>query len=96
MMDRNIAGLRTHIRRGQKGGWIAPTSRRAQIAGWLTWMAERGLHQIVREADDAEVEKLIDAYARVVWRALYAFSPTHAEATRAADAKAAKRLRNAA
>ena len=82
MMGRNMAGLRTHIRRGQKAGWIDTELSPAQASAWLTWMAERVQHQVVRAADDAELEKLIDAYARIVWRALYAFSPARADATR--------------
>jgi AcrR family transcriptional regulator len=75
MMSRNSGGLRRHIQRGQKQGWIDPDLLPAETAAWLTWMAERGQHQMVRLADDAEVEKLIDAYADVVWNSLYAFAP---------------------
>ena len=35
-------------------------------------MAERGLHQLVRTATDAELERLVDAYAGIVWNTLYA------------------------
>jgi AcrR family transcriptional regulator len=75
MMDDNIAGLRKHIRIGQKAGSIDPDLPADQTAGWLTWMAERGLHQLVRTASDAEVERLIDAYTSIVWNTLYA--PVH-------------------
>jgi len=71
MMDENIAGLRSHIRRGQAAGFIDPTLSRAETASWLTWMAERGLHQLVRDASDTEVVRLVDAYARIVWNTLY-------------------------
>jgi AcrR family transcriptional regulator len=78
MMSRNTAGLRAHIKLGQKQGWIDPTLLPAETAGWLTWMAERGQHQMVRSADDAEVARLIDAYSDIVWYALYAFAPSRA------------------
>lgn len=71
MMDENAAGLRTHIRRGQREGFVDPALPAPQTAAWLTWMAERGLHQLVRTATDAEVERLVDAYARIVWNTLY-------------------------
>jgi TetR/AcrR family transcriptional regulator, ethionamide resistance regulator len=71
MMDENVAGLRRHIRVGQRGGFVDPSLPAAQTAAWLTWMAERGLHQLVRTASDAEVERLVDAYAQIVWRTLY-------------------------
>jgi AcrR family transcriptional regulator len=76
MMARNTAGLRRHIQRGQKQGWIDPELLPAETAAWLTWMAERGQHQMVRTADDGGVEALIDAYADVVWNTLYAFAPS--------------------
>jgi TetR/AcrR family transcriptional regulator, ethionamide resistance regulator len=71
MMNENMAGLRTHIRRGQREGFIDPALAPPEAAAWLTWMAERGLHQLVRGASDAEVQRLVDAYARIVWNTLY-------------------------
>jgi TetR/AcrR family transcriptional regulator, ethionamide resistance regulator len=72
MMQRNIAGLRKHIRAGQQHGFVDPALPTAQTAAWLTWMAERGLHQLVREADQAELDRLVDAYTWIVWNTLYA------------------------
>ena len=71
MMGRNIAGLRKHIRTGQRDGFVEPDLPPQQTAEWLTWMAERGLHQLVRTAGDAELERLIDAYTAIVWNTLY-------------------------
>jgi AcrR family transcriptional regulator len=75
MMKRNIASLRKHIRAGQQAGFIDPGLPAAQTAAWLTWMAERGLHQLVRRAGSTELESLIDAYTGIVWNTLYA--PMH-------------------
>jgi AcrR family transcriptional regulator len=72
MMDRNTAGLRKHIKAGQKAGFVDPSVLADQTAGWLTWMAERGLHQLVRTASDAELARLVDAYTTIVWNTLYA------------------------
>jgi len=72
MMDWNIAGLRKHVKAGQREGFIDPHLPAQQTAAWLTWMAERGLHQLVREASDAELDRLIDAYTGIVWNTLYA------------------------
>jgi len=71
MMGENIAGLRAHIRRGQSAGFVDPALVPAETAAWLTWMAERGFHQLVRVASDAELERLVDAYARIVWNTVY-------------------------
>ncbi|UTI63505.1 TetR/AcrR family transcriptional regulator [Paraconexibacter antarcticus] len=72
MMASNVAALRKHIKSGQSGGYVDPQLPAAQTAAWLTWMAERGLHQLVRTATTADLEKLIDAYTAIVWNTLYA------------------------
>jgi TetR/AcrR family transcriptional regulator, ethionamide resistance regulator len=72
MMDWNIAGLRAHIKAGQKAGFVDPELLPQQTAAWLQWMAERGFHQLVRTAGKAERERLIDAYTSIVWNTLYA------------------------
>ena len=72
MMASNIGGLRRHIKEGQKNGSIHADLQPDQTAAWLQWMAERGLHQLVRMASGAELEKLIDAYTDIVWYSLYA------------------------
>ena len=71
MMSENIAGLRAHIRRGQTAGFVDPALLPAETAAWLTWMAERGLHQLVRGASDAALERLVDSYTRIVWNTVY-------------------------
>jgi AcrR family transcriptional regulator len=72
MMDWNTAGLRKHIKTGQREGFIDPSIPANETAAWLTWMAERGLHQLVRRAREPELERLIDAYTGIVWNTLYA------------------------
>lgn len=72
LMDQNVAALRKHIREGQKRGSIDPGLLPVQTAAWLTWMAERGCHQLVRGAGDAEVGRLVEAYTGIVWNTLYA------------------------
>jgi AcrR family transcriptional regulator len=72
MMANNTATLRKHMRVGQKEGFIDPALPAPQTSQWLTWMAERGLHQLVRRASDSELDGLIDAYTSIVWNTLYA------------------------
>ncbi|GAA0606020.1 TetR/AcrR family transcriptional regulator [Sporichthya brevicatena] len=72
LIAHNTAGLRKHIKVGQREGFVDPNLPAAEVAEWLTWMAERGLHQLVRGAPDATVEALIDAYTAIVWNTLYA------------------------
>ncbi|HYF24113.1 MAG TPA: TetR/AcrR family transcriptional regulator [Baekduia sp.] len=75
LVDSSAAGLRKHIRRGQQAGFVDAGLRPVETAGWLTWMAERGLHRLVRGASDAEVERLIDGYADIVFKTLYVPRP---------------------
>jgi AcrR family transcriptional regulator len=72
MVATNTAGLRKHMKLGQKEGFIDGSLPPAETAGWLTLMAERGLHQLVRTASGAELGRLIDAYTGIVWNTLYA------------------------
>jgi AcrR family transcriptional regulator len=72
MMERNIAGLRKHIRAGQSAGWVDERLPAAQTAAWLQWMAERGLHRLIRDASDDGLRELMDAYTSIVWNTLYA------------------------
>ncbi|MCK9248040.1 MAG: TetR/AcrR family transcriptional regulator [Solirubrobacteraceae bacterium] len=72
MMTSNVAGLRKHIRTGQQQGFITERLNAEETAAWLTWMAERGFHRLVRAASDEDVDRLIDAYTDIVWFTLYA------------------------
>ena len=62
----------SHIAEGQRRGFVRRDVDAEPVAGWLTWMAERGLYQLVRFADDeATVERLTRALSAIVWNTLY-------------------------
>ena len=64
--------LASHIAEGQRRGFVRRDVDAEPVAGWLTWMAERGLYQLVRFADDeATVERLTRALSAIVWNTLY-------------------------
>lgn len=63
--------LAEQIRRGQLAGTVRGELDPERTAGWLAWMVEHGLHQLVRGADDAEAAELAAALARILWTALY-------------------------
>ena len=71
-MDAYARGIRRHIEAGQAAGFIDRALLPEQTAYWLCWMAERGLHQIPRDADERQIDHLIDAYSDIVWNVLYA------------------------
>jgi AcrR family transcriptional regulator len=72
MMGVNVASLRKHIKLGQKDGFIDPALPVAETAAWLTWMAERAFHVVLRGVTAAELQRHIDAYTAIVWNTLYA------------------------
>jgi AcrR family transcriptional regulator len=77
--ERGIADLERHLATGQRDGWIDPSLVVPETAAWLSWLGERGQHQLLRSAaDEGRVEALVDAYAQIVWRTLYAFAPARA------------------
>jgi TetR/AcrR family transcriptional regulator, ethionamide resistance regulator len=71
-MRQYIEGLRAHIETGQAGGFIDPSLPAAETAYWLQWMAERGLHRMLRTESESSQERLAEAYAGIVWNTLYA------------------------
>jgi TetR/AcrR family transcriptional regulator, ethionamide resistance regulator len=71
-MDENIAALQQYIEAGQESGFVDPSLPAGDVASWLLWMAERGFHVILRDADDATIERQLDAYTAIVWNTLYA------------------------
>ena len=71
-MREYIEGLQAHIETGQAGGFIDPLLPAAATAYWLQWMAERGLHRMVRAESESSREQLTEASAGIVWNTLYA------------------------
>jgi TetR/AcrR family transcriptional regulator, ethionamide resistance regulator len=80
-MRRYIDGLRGHIETGQAGGFVDPSLPAAETAYWLQWMAERGLHRMVRSESGSGQERLTEAYAGIVWNTLYAPTCSRAESS---------------
>lgn len=71
-MENYIVGLTAHIERGQTAGFVDPALPPRDTAYWLQWMAERGLHRMVRNESSARTDALLDAYTLIVWNTLYA------------------------
>src|SRR6201987_278823 len=65
-MREYIEGLQAQIETGQAGGFIDPLLPAAATAYWLQWMAERGLHRMVRAESESCREQLTEAYAGIV------------------------------
>jgi AcrR family transcriptional regulator len=63
-----IAG---HIADGQAAGFIRPELRPGETAAWITWMAERGMTQLVAPADGTAQARLAESLATIVWHTLY-------------------------
>ena len=63
--------LAEQIQRGQNAGKVRAELDPERTAGWLAWMVEHGLHELVRETDDQEARKLGRALSRILWNALY-------------------------
>ena len=71
-----FAELRTaiaaHIRLEQKRSMVRKSIDADAAAGWITWMAERGMNQLVPTADSATRRKLATSMATIVWHGVYA------------------------
>jgi AcrR family transcriptional regulator len=71
-MQGYVTALRAHLEAGQREGFVDAGLPPAETAFWLQGMAERGFHEAAAGTDAAAVDRLVDAYARIVWNALYA------------------------
>jgi hypothetical protein len=63
--------IASHIREGQRAGFVRPDLHPEETAGWITWMAERGMSKLVPSADDAGLRRLAKSMAAIVWYAIY-------------------------
>jgi TetR/AcrR family transcriptional regulator, ethionamide resistance regulator len=66
-----ISELAAHIRTGQQEGYVKQGLDPDRTAAWLTWMAERGLNQLVAAASEEENEMLLTTLTEIVWNTLY-------------------------
>lgn len=64
-------GLAQHIRTGQQAGSVRPELHPEETAGWLTWMVERGIVQLTRDAGPAQLQRLHESLVAIIWRTLY-------------------------
>jgi AcrR family transcriptional regulator len=61
-----------HIRSGQAAGFIRSDLHPEEAAGWFTWMAERGMTQLVQGATTrAGLARLEDTFTSILWYSLY-------------------------
>ena len=42
-----------------------------ETAGWIVWMAERGMAQLAATADDATLERLAESISTLIWSTFY-------------------------
>jgi TetR/AcrR family transcriptional regulator, ethionamide resistance regulator len=63
--------IASHIADGQAAGFIRSDLRPTETAAWITWMAERGMTQLVAPADDTAQAKLAESVGAIVWHTLY-------------------------
>jgi AcrR family transcriptional regulator len=72
LLEGTITKVAEHIDSGQKDGFVVADLDPQRTAAWLTWMAERGLYQLVATATPAASERLLDALTDITWNTLYA------------------------
>lgn len=63
------------IRDGQRDGNIRKDLPPDETAAWLTWMAERGLYQLLPGADEPALERLTDSLTAIFWHTIYEPTP---------------------
>lgn len=71
LLTKTITAVAQHIATGQEEGYVEAGLDPQRTAAWLTWMAERGLYQLVAPANGAALERLLDAMTDITWNTLY-------------------------
>lgn len=67
-----LRGEAEHIRLGQQEGWIRAELDPVETAGWLVWMVERGMYQLVPDAGGKALDRLTRSFTAILWHTLYA------------------------
>jgi TetR/AcrR family transcriptional regulator, ethionamide resistance regulator len=71
-----IGELQTAIAAAQRSGSVDSALDSAAIAGWLGWMLERGVDQLVQDPRSAHLRKVADSLTTLVWNTLYGPAPS--------------------
>jgi AcrR family transcriptional regulator len=69
--DQIRGDVAVELARGQREGYIHADLPVSETAGWLTWMAERGMSELVAHADANTLARLAESLAALVWRSIY-------------------------
>lgn len=70
-----IQELQATIIAGQQTGSVDSTLDPAAIAGWLGWLLERGVDQLIQDSRPAHLRKVADSLTTIVWNTLYGPTP---------------------
>jgi AcrR family transcriptional regulator len=71
MVRAGEVGIAEHIRAGQRAGSVTSDLEPEVVARWLVRLVEQGLYELTASADEARLERQIDAISMVVWNTLY-------------------------
>ncbi|OBH11138.1 hypothetical protein A5695_20235 [Mycobacterium sp. E1747] len=70
----SIEELHNVIAAAQTRGSVDPTLDALAVSGWLGWLLERGVDQLVQDASPAQLRKVADSLTAIVWNTLYGVS----------------------
>ena len=86
MVRAGEVGIADHIRAGQGAGSVTADLDPTVAARWLVRLVEQGLYDLTGTADEARVERHIDAISMIVWNTLYRGTRSSSAAARGSDA----------
>lgn len=72
LMKTCVEAVAAHIRGAQERGFARRDRDPETMASWLLWMTERGLYQLVADADGDRLEALLESFTNIYWDSLYA------------------------
>jgi TetR/AcrR family transcriptional regulator, ethionamide resistance regulator len=72
--QQSLDELRRAMTAAQAAGSVDSTLDAEAISGWLGWLLERGVDQLVQDANAAQLRKVADSLTTIVWNTLYGVS----------------------
>jgi AcrR family transcriptional regulator len=72
----SINELYDAVRAAQASGSVDNSLDAKAISGWLGWMLERGVDQLVHDAPPSQLRRVADSLTTIIWNTLYGVRPS--------------------
>lgn len=71
LRQQSISELHEAITAAQASGSVDGTLDARAVSGWLVWLLERGVDQLVQDASPSQLRTVADSLTTIIWNTLY-------------------------